>query len=111
MNRLKKEGFIERMGWGKYKLKLSHSADDKKLKEIGDNFTDITEEILGNSESNNGIERSDDPFLYLVDIYSAVSVIGGETMARNLLRLSANKDLPPEEVDALIISVSEVVSQ
>ena len=53
-------------------------------------------------------EKLVDPFKFLVEVYREVLNVGGETMANNLLKLSASKKLEEREVDFLVFSVREV---
>lgn len=108
VSRLRAEGLIERIGWGKYKLRMDNTFEPEKLITIARDLHDLTSGILGTREDGHGEVSEDHSFDYLVDTYRAISQKGGEAMAANLLRLSARKLLSPEETELLIISLREV---
>ena len=108
VNRLRQEGLIDRVGWGKYKLSIDNSIGDEILEKITHDMFEMTCVILGpipvkRIESPNG-----SAFKELVTIYLRLCTIGGEIMAQNVLRLAANKNLPEDKIEPLIVSVSEV---
>lgn len=108
VSRLKSEGLIERVGWGKYKLRMDQTVDDEILKNISKDMYEMSLGIMGMTRSDNVEAELKAPFKFLIKIYQEAISIGGETMANNLLRLSARKKLNEEEVDFLVHSVREV---
>jgi hypothetical protein len=108
VSRLRAEGLIERVGWGKYKLRMDNTFEPEKLLMIAEDLYDLTKGILGSPENGHGEVSEENPFRYLVETYRAVSKRGGEAMAMNLLRLSARKRLTTDEIELLIMSVKEV---
>ncbi|MEA3558378.1 MAG: hypothetical protein U9R75_03905 [Candidatus Thermoplasmatota archaeon] len=110
VNRLRQEGLIDRVGWGKYKLSIDNSIEDEILEKITDDMFEMTRIILGpipykNTETPNG-----SAFKGLVNVYRSLCTIGGELMAQNVLRLAANKNLPEDSIEPLIVSISEVIT-
>jgi hypothetical protein len=108
VSRLKAEGLIERVGWGKYKLRMEQTVDEEILQVITRDLYQMSLQIMGMAPSDNVEQELKSPFNFLVKIYQEAINIGGETMANNLLRLSARKRLDEEEVDFLVHSVKEV---
>ncbi len=108
VSRLRAEGLIERVGWGKYKLRMDSTFDPEKIILIAKDLYDLTKGILGSPDNGHGEGAAENPFRYLVETFRAVSDRGGEAMALNLLRLSARKRLSPDEIELLIMSVMEV---
>jgi hypothetical protein len=108
VSRLKAEGLIERIGWGKYKLRMDQTVDEEILQVITRDLYQMSLQIMGMAPNENVEEELKSPFKFLIKIYQEAINIGGETMANNLLRLSARKRLDEEEVDFLVHSVKEV---
>ena len=108
VSRLKAEGLIERVGWGKYKLRMDQTVDDEIIEVISRDMYDLSLDIMGMTPITNLEEELKAPFQFLIKIYRDAINIGGETMANNLLRLAARKRLDEGEVDFLVNSVREV---
>jgi hypothetical protein len=108
VSRLRAEGLIERVGWGKYKLRMDNTFEPEKLLLIAEDLYELTRGILGSPGNGHGKASAENPFGYLVETFRAVSDRGGEAMAMNLLRLSARKRLSPDEIELLIMSIKEV---
>jgi hypothetical protein len=66
---------------------------------------------MGSVEEHDIEEELKVPFKFLINIYQEAIRIGGETMANNLLRLSARKRLDEGEVEFLVNSVREVAME
>ncbi len=108
VSRLKAEGLIERIGWGQYKLRMEQTVDDEILRIVAKDMYKISRNIVGSRENKDIEEELEEPFKFLIEVYKQVIKIGGETMANNLLRLSACKELDDGEVEYLVYSVKEV---
>ena len=108
VSRLKAEGLIERIGWGKYKLRMEQTVDDDVLRIIAKNLYDISRNIVGSRQSRKLDEDLDQPFKFLIEVYKQVISVGGENMANNLLKLAARKELDDTEVEYLVYSIKEV---
>lgn len=111
VSRLKAEGLIERVGWGKYKLRMDQTVDDEVLRLISKDMYEMSLEIMGTTPLENVDEELKAPFKFLIKIYKEAIGVGGETMANNLLRLCARKRLDDGEVDFLVHSVKEVAAE
>ena len=110
VSRLKNEGLIERVGWGRYRLRVETNIEEDYLKDINRELREMASMILGRATLLDSIEK-DDPFNELIGIYSSLRRVGGEAMASNLLRLCAKKSLLAEKVDVLMESVGEVMEK
>jgi hypothetical protein len=108
VSRLKAEGLIERVGWGKYKLRMEQTVDDDVLRLVASDMVKMSHNIIRSISSEDVEDGLKDPFKFLIGIYQQVVSVGGETMANNLLRLSARKQMDESEVDYLLFSVREV---
>lgn len=108
VNRLRKEGMIERVGWGKYRLSIDNSIEDEVLEMIADEMSKMTMVILGIPLNKINGDSNGSAFKNLVSVYRKISEIGGELMAQNVLRLSASKKLGSDKVEPLISAVMEV---
>jgi hypothetical protein len=111
VSRLKAEGLIERVGWGKYKLRMEQTVDDEILKIVAQEMFEMSQKVIRTKHEGDVEEELKDPFKFLVQIYREIVKVGGEMMANNLLRLSARKRMEEEEVDFLVFSIREVVHQ
>jgi hypothetical protein len=108
VSRLKAEGLIERVGWGKYKLRMEQTVEDEVLKTVARSMYEMAQNLIRTGPQVDLEEKLVDPFKFLVEVYKEVLNVGGETMANNLLKLSASKKLEEREVDFLVFSVREV---
>lgn len=111
VSRLRSEGLVERVGWGKYKLKVERSVGDDYLIKINKDLREMASMIIGKKEPFVEIDSGGDPFKELTQLYSTIKELGGETLASNLLRLCAKKSHLEEKVDILVESVGEVVRE
>lgn len=111
VSRLRSEGLVERVGWGKYKLKMDKDIEERYLKDINRELREMASMILGRTTLLNEIETNGNPFNELIGLYSSLKRVGGDAMASNLLRLCAKKSLLEEKVDVLLESVGEVIEE
>ncbi len=108
VNRLRSEGVIERIGWGKYIQKREQEFEDRYLIDITHDMRVMASMILGQTSPLDNIKQKGDPFKELMEMYKSIKELGGETMASNLLRLCAKKSMLNDRVDILIESFEEV---
>ncbi|MFW3146887.1 MAG: hypothetical protein ACMUIE_08770 [Thermoplasmatota archaeon] len=108
VNRLKAEGLVERIGRGRYRLKMDQEIDEETISGIRGELASMSQVILGIPGRDEKDRMNTTPFKQLVSLYMMVDNIGGRTMARNLLRLSGKKYLDDDSVDRLLLSVEEV---
>ena len=111
VNRLRSEGVIERIGWGKYIQKREQEFEDTYLIDIIHDMREMASVILGRTSPLDNIQGQDDPFKELMEVYRSIKELGGEAMASNLLRLCAKKSMLRDKVDMLIESFEEVSEQ
>ena len=111
VNRLRSEGVIERIGWGKYIQKREQEFEDTYLIDIIHDMREMASVILGRTSPLDNIQVQDDPFKELMEVYRSIKELGGEAMASNLLRLCAKKSMLRDKVDMLIESFEEVSEQ
>ncbi|MFO8050905.1 MAG: hypothetical protein R6V01_04320 [Thermoplasmatota archaeon] len=109
VNRLRNEGVIERVGWGKYRLSIDSNIEEEVLENISEDMYRMTGVILGSAPSGWLNDSNGSGFKNLVNAYARISEIGGDVMAQNILRLAASKSLPDDKVDPLMVSVMEVI--
>ncbi|MGA1793794.1 MAG: MarR family transcriptional regulator [Thermoplasmatota archaeon] len=107
VSRLRAEGLVERVGWGRYKLRMEQTIAHDILEQVSSDYWDLTRNILAGS--GKGVaEGEGDHFDRIVRIFVEVKKVGGDVMAQNLLRLAARKSMPHEDVKILVGSVKEV---
>ncbi len=102
---------VDRVGWGKYKLKMETSIEKQYLRDINKELRGMASMIIGNTSKFDEIETNDDPFKELTELYRSIRELGGEAMASNLLRLCAKKSHLDVGFDILVESVGEVVEK
>lgn len=108
VNRLRDDGVIERPSRGKYRLSLDQIADDDIIMEIAGEMEKLANTTL-NILPEEGVENGGaDPFKKLLLIFKHIQERGGQSMALNLLRMSARSKLDPDQIDALISSIKEI---
>ena len=110
VSRLRAEGLVERVGWGKYKLRMEQTIAQDVLEQVSSDYWDLTRNIL-TSSGKGKIEGTGDHFDRIVRIFVEVRKVGGDVMAQNLLRLAARKSMPLEDVKILVGSVKEVTGK
>jgi len=110
VSRLRAEGLVERVGWGKYKLRMEQTIARDVLEQVSSDYWELTRDILAGSGEGR-IEGADDHFDRIVRIFVEVKNLGGDVMAQNLLRLAARKSMPLEDVKILVGSVKEVTGK
>jgi DNA-binding MarR family transcriptional regulator len=104
VNRLKDQGMIERIGWGKYRLRSDVVLDGPAIEEIVKDFTSMSEDILGRDLHGNG--REGEKVSTLIEAYEKVRRIGGEPFAVNVLRICTKRRLDDERAKAIVRMVS-----
>lgn len=108
VNRLRSEGLVERIGRGRYRLKMDQEIREEIISGIRDEMASMSQVILGLPEAKESGGDDETPFRELISLYRTVDEVGGRTMARNLLRLSGRKFLDDDSTDRLLLSVEEV---
>jgi hypothetical protein len=109
VNRLRDEGSIERVGWGRYRLKTGMVVDEKAIVGISDDLIRLSSEVLGKIEEDRSI-WGENRLARLLWIYEKISKIGGEPFALNMLRICTKKWLDEEGAKVMIRIVSEGVN-
>lgn len=109
VNRLRDDGVIERPSRGKYRLSLDQIADDDIIMDIAREMEKLANTTLNILPEEEGVENGGaDPFKKLLLIFKHIQERGGQSMALNLLRMSARSKLDPDQIDALISSIKEI---
>lgn len=110
VNRLRKEGLVERIGRGKYRLKLEGFVDESSISAINRDMSILAGRIFGELNPRTGGTSTGDPFRELVGLYLTLRKVGGEATASNLLKLCAYKRLEGRNVELLVNTIYEVVN-
>jgi hypothetical protein len=108
VNRLRSEGMIERIGWGRYRLKTDKDFDQEYLREITADMKDKASTIMGGRDRLEIKTSGEDPFNELKEVYEAIRKLGGEVMASNLLRICAKRSNLADMSEMLIEAIGEV---
>ncbi|MGA1872204.1 MAG: MarR family transcriptional regulator [Thermoplasmatota archaeon] len=110
VSRLRSEGLVERIGWGKYKLRMEQTISEDILQKVAADFSEITKSML--SSSRKKVQDPDiKPFDQIVTVFVEVRKLNGDRMAQNMLRLAARRNMPHDEVKTLVSSVKEVAGR
>ncbi|MBN1389953.1 MAG: hypothetical protein JXA22_04855 [Candidatus Thermoplasmatota archaeon] len=107
VSRLRAEGLIERVSWGKYRLRMEQTLPEETLNKVANDYQEISRNILSTSDVRS-INNDTRPLDLMVQIYIEVMNVGGEIMAQNMLRLAARKSISPEDAEVLLSSIKEV---
>jgi DNA-binding MarR family transcriptional regulator len=108
VNRLKDEGSVERVGWGRYRLMSGMVLDEAAIRSITEDMLAMSSEVLGRIEEDRSAQGSD-LMSRMHGVYTKLRRIGGEPFAINILRVCAKKRMDDEGVRVLVRMVSEGV--
>ncbi|MDG6225369.1 MAG: hypothetical protein QCI82_07640 [Candidatus Thermoplasmatota archaeon] len=108
VNRLKDEGLIERVGWGKYRLRTDASFDRETVEGVMRDFLHLSSEVLGSDIDATGIE-GDDMITPLIDTYERIKDLAGESFSANILRICVNKRMEGDQARVFIRLVAGVM--
>jgi len=101
VNRLKEEGMVERIGWGKYRLRRMVIMEDTDIRAVRDEMASLASSVFGRpfgAYCTDGGDRMTE----LSSLYTRIRVLGGETVASNLLLISARKHLDEDGAKKLL---------
>lgn len=108
VNRLMSEGTVERIGRGRYRLKVDQVIDDGYLRSMISEMMDLTKMVLGARYIEGRDWNGSGGFKELVELYQVIRSKGGSALANNILRLAAKKSLHEGDIEAVLGSVEEV---
>jgi hypothetical protein len=108
VNRLMTEGLVERIGRGRYRLKMEQVLDDTYIRSMISEMKDLTARVLGENAVDGRDWNGSGGFNELVDLYRTIRSRGGSSLANNILRLAAKRSLMAGDVEAVLGSVEEV---
>jgi len=105
VNRLREHGLIERIGWGKYRLRNDVVLDGPTIELILEDFKTMSQEVLG-MPIRSSLQDSGEKVSTLMEAYDKVRRIGGEPFASNVLRVCSYRRLDDQRSKALVRLVS-----
>lgn len=108
VNRLRDEGLIERIGWGKYRLRTEASFDRETVEGVMRDFLHLSSEVLGPDIDTTDIQ-GDDVIITLIDSYERIKEIAGEPFSANILRICVKKRLEGDQARIFIRLVAGVM--
>ncbi len=108
VNRLRDEGTVERVGWGRYRLMTGMVVDEAAIEGITEDMIAMSSEVLGGMNEDRG-PQGPDLMSRMLYVYTKLRRIGGEPFAINILRVCAKKRMDDEGVRVIVRMVSEGV--
>lgn len=106
VNRLRDHGYVERIGWGRYRLRTDVAIGAEKLDSIRSLFIDMSRDVLGRGcfgpETIEGSGESGS----LMEVYERVREIAGEPFATNVLRVCAKRVTGDDRARSIVRMVS-----